>query len=157
MTVCAGATPLVSVTIGAAGSPLVLTSSCGQDAGITWLTLGTPEWAFRYLYAPSSNYVAGNALLSAVRDSAEVPVTVAVQGASLADVEVKKSQVEAALAAWPGVFKAEATDASGTVTIAGPWSSFPTIPRWGDVVLPLLGYFYVEGTFSLPVNPPGAP
>lgn len=156
MTICAGEVD-VTVTLGPTGTPLVLTADCGQAAGITWNTLGLPEWALRSLYAPPSNYVPGDVLLATVRDSGAVVMTVSVQGSSLADMEAKKTQVENALAAWPGEFKAEATDANGTVTIAGPWDTFPTIPSWGDVLIPLINYYYIETTFSLPVNPPGAP
>lgn len=147
----------VTVSIGPVATPLVLTADCGQVPGITWTALGLPEWALRYLYAPPSNYVSGDVLLATVRDSGAVVMTVSVQASSLADLETKKGQVETALAAWPGEFKAQATDTSGTVTIAGPWNTFPTIPSWGDVLIPLLDYYYMETTFSLPVNPPGAP
>lgn len=156
MTICAGDVN-VTVTLGPVATPLVLTADCGQQAGITWTTIGLPEWALRYIYAPPSNYQPGNTLLAAVRDSGAVVMTVAVQASSLADMEVKKAQVETALAAWPGSFKAEATDVNGTVTIAGPWDSFPTVAGWGDVLMPLLDYYYVETTISLPVNPPGSP
>lgn len=149
----------VSVTtfIGPEATPLVITDDCGTEPGITWSTLGLPEWALRYVYAPSSNYVAGEVLLAAVRDSGAVVMTVAVQGSSLADMEAKKAQVEEALSAWPGSFRAEATDTNGTVIIAGPWDTFPSVPSWGDVTTPLLDFYYIETTFSLPVNPPGAP
>lgn len=146
----------VTVSIGPAETPLVMTGDCGQEAGITWNTLGLPDWAYRYLYAPPSNYVPGDVLLAVVRDSGALVVSVSVQGSSLDDLEAKKSEVEAALSAWPGQFKAEATDINGTTIVAGPWETFPTIPSWGDVLIPLLGYYYVETTFSLPVNPPGA-
>lgn len=154
MSICAGGVN-VTVTLGPEDSPLVLTADCGQEAGITWTALGLPEWALRYVYAPPSNYVAGNVLLAAVQDSGVVAMTVSVQATSLSDLEAKKTEVAAALAAWPGEFKAEATDATETVIIAGPWDTFPTVPSWGDVIMPLLDYYYVETTFSLPVNPDG--
>lgn len=147
----------VIVTIGPEDAPLVLSPDCGQEPGITWTALGLPEWSLRYLYAPPSNYVPGDVLLATVRDSGAVVLTISVQGSSLGDMETKKAQVATALAAWPGEFKVEATDVNETVTIAGPWETFPATPSWGEVRMPLLEYYYVETTFSLPVNPPGAP
>lgn len=146
----------VTVSIGPAASPLVLSSEC-TDVGITWATMSLPEWTLRYNYAPPSAYIPGNVLLSAVQDSGEVLMTVSIQASSLAQMESMKAQVENALAAWPGSFKAEATDSTGTVTIAGPWDTFPTVPGWGEVLTPVLDYYTVDTVFSLPVNPPGAP
>lgn len=148
-------TPLVTVFVGAEEDPLELPSTC--DAGLSWVTLSLPQWGYRYAYAPPSVWVQGNVLLSAVPDSGEVAMVVSVEGTSLADVEDQKAALEAALAAWPGEFKAVATDDNGNTTIAGPWQSFPTIPRWGDVLPTVLGYYLVEATFSIPVNPIGAP
>lgn len=148
-------TVTVTVSIGPEEDPLVLSSEC--DDGISWTQMGLPEWEFRYTYAPPSAWVSGNVLLAAVRDSGAVPMLVSIQASSLADMEVKKAELETALTAWPGLFKVEATDDTGTVTIAGPWESFPTLPKWGDVLTPLLGYYYVEATFAIPVNPAGAP
>ena len=144
----------VDVTIGPEEDPLVISSDC--DDPIAWVAMGLPEWDYRYNYAPPSGYVPGNVLLSIVPDSGAVPMTVSIQGTSLADVETQKALVQTKLAAWPGLFKAEAITAEETVIIAGPWESFPVIPKWGDVLVPLLGHYLVEGTFSLPVNPAGS-
>jgi hypothetical protein len=142
----------VNVSIGPEADPLVISSDC--DDAISWTALGLPEWEYRYNYAPPSAYVKGNVLLSLVQDVGAVPMVVSVQGTSLADMEAQKEIVRAKLAAWPGAsFKVEAVTADETVTIAGPWESFPVIPKWGDVLVPLLDHYYVEGTFSLPVNP----
>lgn len=145
----------VNVILGPAGTPLVIPSTC--EVGISWTRMGLPEWQFRYAFAPPSAYVSGNALLAAVRDSGDILMTISVEGTSLADMEAKKTQVETALTAWPGLFRADATDQNGTVTIAGPWETFPTLPKWGEVLPTVLGHYIVETTFSLPVNPAGAP
>lgn len=145
----------IDVTLGTEEDPLVIPSTC--DIGISWTKMALPDWEFRYTYAPPSIYVPGNVLMAAVQDSGAVPMTVSVEGSSLADLEVKKAELETALAAWPGSFKVDAMDDNGTVTIAGPWESFPTLPRWGDVLPTVLGHYLLEATFSLPVNPPGAP
>lgn len=141
----------VNVYIGPEGDPLVISSDC--DDAISWLTLGLPEWDYRYNYAPPSQLVKGSVLLSIVRDSSAIPMTLAIQGTSLADLEAQKALVETKLAAWPGSFKAEAVTVAETQTIAGPWKSFPSIPKWGDVEVPLLDVYYMEGVLSLPVNP----
>ncbi len=141
----------VNVTLGPEGDPLVISSDC--DDAISWVTMGLPEWEYRYNYAPPSDWVPGNVLLSVVEDSGAVRMVVSVQGSSLADMEAKKSEVKAALAAWPGLFKVEAITTDETVVIAGPWESFPVIPKWGAVLTPLLDHYLVECTFSLPVNP----
>lgn len=141
----------INVTLGPEEDPLVISSDC--DDPISWVAMGLPDWEYRYNYAPPSAYVRGNVLLSVVRDAGAVPMTVSIQGSSLSDMETQKAIVEAALAAWPGLFEVEAVTADETVTIAGPWESFPVIPKWGDVLIPLLDYYLVEGTFSLPVNP----
>ena len=146
---------VVTVTIGPEGSPLSFSSDCSE--AISWVKMGLPEWALRYLFAPPSAYVPGDTLLAVVRDSGFVPMTISVEGTSLSDLESKKTQVETALAAWPGVFEVEATDNDETVTIAGPWKTFPVVPGWGDVLPTVLGHYLVETSFSLPVNPPGAP
>lgn len=146
----------VDVTIGPEGEgALVIPSTC--EVGLSWVRMGLPDWELRYTFAPPSNHVPGNILLAAVQDSGAIPMTVSVEGTSLADLNVKKAELEIALAAWPGVFKAEATDDTGTVIIAGPWETFPTIPRWGEVLPTVLGHYLLEATFSLPVNPAGAP
>lgn len=141
----------VNVTVGPEGDPLVISSDC--DDAISWVALGLPEWEYRYNFTPPSAYVPGNVLLSLVQDVGAVPMVVSIQGTSLADMEAQKEIVRAKLAAFPGLFKVEAVTADETVTIAGPWESFPVIPKWGDVLTPLLDYYLVEGTFSLPVNP----
>lgn len=146
---------VATVSLGPEDTPLLISSDCSE--GISWVKMGLPEWTLRYLYAPPSNYVAGDVLLSAVPDSGAVAMTLSVEGSSLSDLEDKKAQVEAALSAWPGLFKVEVTDNTETVTIAGPWTTFPTTCGWGDVLTPLLDHYLVETSFSLPVNPPGAP
>lgn len=146
----------VLVTLGPEGEgALEIPSTC--DVGISWTKMSLPDWELRNTYAPPSAYVPGNVLLAAVPDSGAIPMTVSVEGTSLDDLEDKKVELETALAAWPGLFKAVATDDTGTVTIAGPWKTFPTIPRWGDVLPTVLGHYLLEATFSLPVNPTGAP
>lgn len=147
----------VTVTVGPTANPLTLSSDCSLSAGISWANMTLPEWGLRSVFAPPSAYVPGDVLLSAVRDSAAVTMTVSVQASSLPDLEAKKAQVETALAAWPGEFKAVVNDINDTVVMAGPWQTFPVIPSWGDVIIPLLDYYYVETTFSLQVNPPGSP
>lgn len=152
MSICV---PVVTVSVGPEGDPLAISSDCSQ--AISWVKMGLPEWALRYLWAPPSAYVAGDALLAVVRDSGFVPMTVSVEGTSITDLEAKKAEVETALAAWPGVFEAEAVTDDETVTIAGPWETFPVVPGWGDVLPTVLGHHLVETSFLLPVNPPGAP
>lgn len=146
----------VTITLGPEGEgSLEIPDTC--EAGISWVRMGLPEWQLRYVYAPPSAYVPGNALLAAVRDSGDIILTISVEGTSLADMEAKKAQLEAALMAWPGQFQVDATDQDGTVTIAGPWETFPTLPKWGEVLPTVLGHYLSETTFSLPVNPTGAP
>lgn len=145
----------VTVTLGLEEDPLVLPSTCTEDS--SWVEMALPDWELRYGYAPPSAWVPGNVLLSAVQDAGAVPMLVSVVGSSLADMESKKTELENALAAWPGLFQVDVTDDSGTVTIAGPWETFPTMAHWGDVLPTVLGYYLMEATFSLPVNPDGAP
>lgn len=150
----------VSITLGAGSSTLVIPDDCPPgEGGIQWTTLGEPEWALRYLYAPPSNYVGGSALLAAVPDSGEVPIEVIVRGTSMADLKARKTLLANALAAWPGTFKATATDLSDTpepaLDVAGPWMTFPTLVKWGAVDVNLLGLYVAVGTIGLPVNPEG--
>jgi hypothetical protein len=153
----------VSVAVGPAGSPLVIPDDCPPgEGGIQWTTLGEPEWALRYLWAPPSAYVGGAALLAAVPDSGEVPMEVVVRGTSIADLKARKTLLANALAAWPGEFEATATDLSAVdpeppVAVAGPWETFPTLVKWGAVDVNLYGLYVAVGTFGLPVNPEGSP
>lgn len=145
----------VTVILGPEATPLTIPSTC--DEGLSWTKMTLPDWELRYTYAPPSIYVPGNVLLAAVQDSGAIPMIVSVEGTSLSDLEVQKAELEVALLAWPGLFQVDATDDNGTATIAGPWETFPTVPHWGDVLPTVLGHYLMEATFSLPVNPTGAP
>lgn len=148
----------VTLVIGPPGDPFEIPPECPPDAGgIAWNAVADPEWEVRYTYAPPSQWVPGQMLLGAVTDAGSVPVSVIVRGTSLADLEARKAALSDALAAWPGEYKAEATLGAETVTVSGPWPTFPTVVRWGEMRVGILGRCVVEGLFALPVNPVGAP
>lgn len=147
----------VDVKIGDPEDPFIISSTC-ESEGVQWTQLVLPDWSLRMGWAPPSNYVSGNVLLSAVEDSGDVAMTVALEAASAAALNLLMSDVKAALAVWYGEFSAISVDDEAVETvIAGPWQSFPTVPRWGDVTALLRGTYYIDGTFSIPVNPVGAP
>lgn len=142
----------VEVSIGDAEDPLVITSQC-EELGIQWTDLSLPEWSLRMLYAPPSGYIAGNVLLSAVEDAGDLALAISVQGSSIADLQSRKNTLRNALAVWPGEVTIRLVEDSGTSIIAGPWQSFPTVPRWGEVTALLSGIYYQDATVSIPVNP----
>jgi hypothetical protein len=157
MTVCA-TNPYITVTVGPedAVEPLVISSACDGE-GIEWTELVLPEWSLRMTYAPPSAYVPGNVLLAAVEDSGEVGMVVTLEATSAAGLETLKTTLGNALAAWPGVVTVKLVEDAGETVIGGPWQSFPTRPRWGDMKALLNGIYLIDGAFSIPVNPPGAP
>lgn len=159
-TVC-GVDPTITVSLswgeGEGAGALTLPPECPGTAGAWWNTLALPEWELRYTYAPPSAHVPGNVLLAAVEDSGAVVLGIAVRGTSLASLEAEKASVKAALAAWPGTFTVEADQGDGPVSLAGPWQTFPTVPRWGAVTPQRAGLYVAETVVSIPVNPAGAP
>lgn len=146
----------IDVAIGDPEDPFVITSSC-EGAGVQWNQLVLPEWSLRTVYAPPSAWVPGNVMLSAVEDSGEVAMVVSVEGTSAAELETFKASLKTALAVWPGQVTVTLVEDTGSTIIGGPWQSFPTVPRWGEVTALLHGEYLLDGLFSIPVNPAGAP
>lgn len=146
----------LEVYVGDPLDPLIIGYECVRP-GLFWNELVLPEWEYRYNYAPPSAWVPGNVLLSAVEESSTVTMKVVAMGATLADLEVQKARLGAALAFRRGEFKAVATDGLGPVNVGGPWPTIPTKPRWGGVTPTSLRMFYAEADFAVPVNPEGAP
>lgn len=146
----------IDVTIGDPEDPFVISSTC-EGAGVQWTQLALPEWSLRMKYAPPSDWVSGNVLLAAVEDSGEMAMVVTLEADSIAALNALKTQVKNALTAWPGEVTITVVEDENSTVIDGPWQSFPTVPRWGEVTALLRGAYLLDGSFSIPVNPAGAP
>lgn len=146
----------IDVAIGDPEAPFIISSECGST-GISWTSLALPEWSLRTVFAPPSAWVPGNVMLSAVEDSGEMAMVVTIEEASAADLEVTKAALKTALGVWPGEVTVTLIEDAGSTVIAGPWQSFPTVPRWGELTALLHGTYLIDGLFSIPVNPAGAP
>lgn len=146
----------IDVAIGNPEDPFVIGSAC-EGEGIQWTQLVLPEWSLRMRYAPPSDWIPGNVLLAAVEDSGEMAMVVTLEAASIAALEALKASLKAALVVWPGQVTVTLVEDAGSTVIEGPWQSFPTLPRWGEVTALLHGTYLIDGMFSIPVNPSGAP
>lgn len=147
----------VDVKMGDPEDPYVISSTC-ESVGVQWTQLVLPEWTLRMGWAPPSNFVAGNVLLSAVEDSGDVAMVVALEAETADALTALMAEVKAALIVWPGEFSVISVDDNDVETVvAGPWQSFPTVPRWGEITALLHGTYYIDGSFSITVNPAGAP
>lgn len=135
----------------------------GEDclaSGLFWTELALPDWELRYSYAPPSAYVPGNVLLAAVPESSAMAMRVVARGSSVADLKVQQTILTLFLSrfnATVSVVTYDHANESDATTIGGPWPIQPTIPQWGAVSPVLMGLYVSEATFSIPVNPYGAP
>jgi len=138
---------------------LVIPQTLDADTGLWWSEMQFPEWNLRYGYAPPSDLLPGNVLLSAVEDSGAIPMLVVAQGVSLADLEAQKALLRTALGKWTGTITvlADPGDPNDSDTvIGGPWTTLPTVPQWSDGPNPLkLEHLFAEAIFSIPVQPLG--
>lgn len=130
-------------------TPLVVTSNPHgttlhlPEDGLTWPAFGT-----RRTYAPDSAYAAGRALLAAVKDATEIPVTVYAHGDTTAALNAAQAELEAAVAQWsydltltvdgvPHVYRAE-------IVLGIPW---------GPVDSGMVRAHMARTSFSIPLNP----
>ena len=134
-------------------SPLVVTNNPFGTAlhlpeeGLVW-----PSFATRRTYAPDSPYESGRMLLAAVRDAAELPLTVYAHGESGAATEAAKAELEEAVAQW-------SYDLTLTVdSVAHVYRAeiLLDIP-WGDVDSGMVAAHMARASFSIPLNPRSTP
>ena len=153
--------PVVTVTLTWGedpGASLVLPPACEDPSGLWWNALALPDWSMRYSYAPPSAWVSGSMLLSAVPDASSVPLVVAARGTDLADLEVQKASLAAALAQWSYTVDVVADPGGGDPLVSlGQYAGQPTIPRWGAVTPQRARLYVAEAQVLIPVNPAGAP
>lgn len=158
MTICADQDPTITITLSTGAEPLVIGPDC-VDTGIWWNALSLPAWAMRYEYAPPSQFLPGQMLLSAIPEAGAVTVAVVARGADLDAVETQKALLASVLAQWRYTITVAATPDGGSPTVLGDtYDAKPTIPIWGQPVdTAEAGMLVAVGTASIPVNPPGSP
>lgn len=130
-------------------APLVITNNPNGTAlylpedGLVWPAFGT-----RYTYAPDSAYEAGRSLLAAVREAAELPLSVYVHAATGAALEAAKSEFAAAVAQWSYALRLTVDSVVHTyraeVVLDVPW---------GAVDSGMVAARLARATFSIPLNP----
>lgn len=113
------------------------------EDGVTW-----PAFETRRTYAPDSPYASGRMLLAAVREASELPLTVYAHGASGADLEASKAELEAALAQW-------SYDLTLTVdSVAHLYRAEIVLGvPWGPVDSGMVADRMARTSFSIPINP----
>lgn len=129
-------------------SPLVITGDPTNarwhlpEDGLIW-----PHFDTRRTYAPDSAYVGGRTLLAAVRDPAELAVTIYAHGTSGADLEASKATLETALAQW---------SYSLTLTVESVATTYTAeilldLP-WGPIDSGIAASNMAITSFSIPLN-----
>lgn len=124
--------------------PFVAPLYLPEDA-VTW-----PEWSIRRTYAPESAWLAGTALLAAVREASTLPLVVYARGETTAALEAAKRTLEAATSQW---------DYDITLTVDGvatSWRADPELPTWGLVDAGMVRAGLARGAVTVPINPSGA-
>ena len=113
------------------------------EDGLVWPAFGT-----RRTYAPDSAYVPGKALLAAVRDATEIPVTIYAHGDSGAATDAAKAELEDALAQW-------SYDLTLTVdSVAHVYRAEIVLGvPWGPVDSGMVRAHLASASFSIPLNP----
>lgn len=164
MSECAVVDPVIVVTLsdGTDDTPLSIGPDCApvpidpddEDAGLTqaglwWTALAWPDQPLRYEYAPTSRYIAGQRLRSAVRDLASLPLSVVCQSTTTDGVLTLMALVDSALAAYPTHVRIDYDGVS-----VGRWPCMPTTTSWGAITPQRAGLFIAEGGIVIPVNPP---
>lgn len=128
---------------------LVLTPDFTGDF---WLdeNIGRPNFTFRKKHAPESDYAAGQVLLAAVMDQADVSFTVYAHADTTAALDALMTDLESALAQF--IYEV-------TVTIDGVAKVYEaecSMPAWGPIDSGEVRAHLVRAAVSIPVNPPGA-
>lgn len=143
---------MISVTLDRTSlslSPLVITSNPFgtslhlPEDGVVW-----PNFDTRRTYAPDSPYESGRVLLAAVREAADLPLTVYAHGADAAATDAAKAELEAALAQWSYDL---------TLTVDGIAHAYNAeivlgVP-WGPVDSGMVAAHMARTSFSIPLNP----
>jgi hypothetical protein len=132
------------------GGDLVISTQPADDDDPYLLpdgALSVPAFAFRYAYAPDSDYLPGKQLLGAVLDQATLPVVVHVRAVSTAALLAAQAVLEAAVSQWSYLV---------TVTLDGAarsWDADPSWPDWGEIDPGLSEQHMSRASIVIPVNP----
>lgn len=122
-----------------------------DDLDSWWNVLSWPFFDYRYTYAPTSEWLPGGVLLSAVPGQTSIPIGIVVQTAATdgqAGLMTARAAVDEAFRAPDLTIAFLIDDVS-----VGEWAADPSIINWGPVSTPTLGIFALEGSAAVPVNP----
>jgi len=135
-----------SLTVsGAAG--ITATNDPTADFVIPEGGLAFPDFDMRLTYAPDSDGVPGAVLLSHDQALGSLPLLIAAQGTSLADLQANRRALEAAFS------QRDETLTLGLGTETETYPFFPTWPKWGVVDSGRLAGLIIAATLTVPVNP----
>jgi hypothetical protein len=132
---------------------LLLPWNCSDDPDTPWWwsEMTWPFFDYIYDYAPTSKWLPGQVLRSAVPGPASLPISLVVRTPAAdgqAGLTAAKATIEAA-------FRAVDLTISfliDTVPV-GAWQADPARINWGPVNILALGMFAQEGSVAVPVNP----
>lgn len=127
-----------------------------DDSGVWWNELIYPDFDLSYEYAPKSQWISGDVLLSVSGTAAPLTLTVAARGTSVTDLEAHKALLTAALTAeWVTVtiLSHVAGDTPEDVVL-GRYPAQPALPKWGQITPQMYGLLAAEGGVLIPCNPP---
>jgi hypothetical protein len=116
-------------------------------SGMWVASVGDPDFAFRYTYAPDSAYVAGSVLLAAVLQQSALTAVVYVSASTGTALQALKDEVAAAVSQF--TYSLSLTVDGVTTT----WSADPTWPQWGEVDSGMVAARMARAVLSIPVNP----
>lgn len=131
-------------------TPLVITTNpFGTDFHLDEDGLVWPVFDTRKTRTPASAYIAGpGSLLSAVRDAAELAVTIYAHGDTTAELDAAKAELETALAQWTYAL----TLTVDSVAHAYSAEILLGVP-WGPVDSGMVRAHMARASFSIPLNP----
>lgn len=123
------------------GNPFAGSLHLPED-GATW-----PAFDTRRTYAPDSAYVGGRTLLAAVREAAEIPLTIYAHATTGALLAAAKAELEAAIAQWSYTLTLT-VDSVAHVYAAEVVLGVP----WGQIDSGMVAAHLARASFSIPLN-----
>jgi hypothetical protein len=131
--------------------PLVITGDPGAgDLHLMENDCGWPTFTMRRTYAPTSENIGGEQLLSAVPAEGQFPLGVRAMGATFADVKAAMDELTAATTQFPSYVLTLVVDG---VTI-GAYNARPEFPNWAALRSGNVRAKLNEATITIPINPP---
>jgi hypothetical protein len=140
---------------------LTVPPELSDDVEWYWNALQWPFFDYRYGYAPPSDWLPGNVMLSAVPGGAAIPISLVVRtsynpmaddpATAVTRLETRKATLSAAFARY-GLTVAYIVEG---VTV-GTWAADPSVINWGAIDTQTYGLLVAQGVVSVPVNPPEA-